>query len=129
MAEMTIRRLGVLSVAKIEGLIMLVIGLIMGVPYGLFVMIWGAFISSLLSKSDNQTAAAGGITTVVIGLVVMIAFPIFYGIAGFIGGAIGALIYNGAARMVGGIEFELEGPPAYVPPAPQQWGANAYPQT
>jgi len=35
MAEMTIRRVGVLSLARIQGLLMLVIGLIIGVIYGL----------------------------------------------------------------------------------------------
>jgi hypothetical protein len=124
MTNITIRRLGVLSVAKMEGLIMLVVGLIIGVVYGLIFMIWGAVLSSLLSRSDNQVAALGGVTTVVIGVVIMVAVPIFYGTVGFIGGAIGALIYNGAARIVGGIQIELEGPPPYAPPAPQQWAAR-----
>ena len=36
MAEMTIRRFGVLSVAKMYGLLMFIFGLIFGVIYGLF---------------------------------------------------------------------------------------------
>ena len=122
MTKMTVKRLGVLSVAKMEGLILLVVGLIIGVSYGLIFMIWGAVLASLLSKSDSQAAALGGGTTIGIGLAMMVAIPIFYGVVGFIGGAIGALIYNGAARMAGGIQLELEALPTYAPPPPpQQW--------
>ena len=127
MAEMTIRHVGVLSVAKIQALLMLVVGLIIGVIYGLFFMLFGAAMSSLAPRGESQ--AMGGVGSVVIGLVIMIAFPIFYGVMGFIGGAIGGLIYNAAAGFVGGIKIDLEGDaPAYVPPPPH-WGANPYQQT
>jgi hypothetical protein len=122
MAEMTIRRLGVFSVAKIEALLLFVIGLIIGVLYGLAFMIFGAAISSMAPGSDQ---AMGGVGSVIGGVVIMIIVPIFYGILGFIGGAIGALVYNLAAGVVGGIKIELEGAaPVYAPPPPQQWGAN-----
>ena len=124
MAEMTIRRFSVFSVAKIQGLLGFVIGLLIGVIYGLFFMMFGAFMSSLAPRGDSQLA--GGVSSVVIGLVMMIAIPVFYGILGFIGGAIGALVYNLAAGIVGGIRFELEGvAPAYAPPPPEQWRGSA----
>ena len=123
MAEMTIRRFNVFSVAKIQGFLGFVIGLLIGVIYGLIFMIFGAAISSLAPQGDSQ--AMGGLGAIVIGLVIMIAVPIFYGILGFIGGAIGALVYNLAAGVVGGLKFELEGvAPAYAPPPPQQWRAS-----
>lgn len=122
MAEMTIRRFNVFSVAKIQGFLAFVIGLLIGVIYGFAFMIFGAAISSLAPQGDSQ--AMGGVGAIVIGLVIMIAFPIFYSIIGFIGGAIGALVYNLAAGVVGGLKFELEGvAPAYAPPPPQQWRA------
>jgi hypothetical protein len=123
MAEMTIRRFSVFSVAKLQGLLAFVIGLLIGVIYGLIFMIFGAAISSMMPQSENQ--AIGGVGSIVGGLVIMIAIPVFYGILGFIGGAIGALVYNLAAGIVGGIRFELEGvTPAYAPPPPpQQWRA------
>ena len=122
MAEMTIRRFNVFSVAKIQGFLGFVIGLLIGVVYGLVFMIFGAAISSLAPQGDSQ--AMGGVGAIVIGLIIMIAVPIFYGILGFIGGAIGALVYNLAAGVVGGLKFELEGvAPAYAPPPPQQWRA------
>ena len=122
MAEMTIRRFSVFSVAKIQGLLGFVIGLLIGVLYGLFFMVFGAFMSSLAPRGDSQ--AMGGAGSIVIGLLIMIAVPVFYGILGFIGGAIGALVYNLAAGVVGGVRFELEGvTPAYAPPPPQPWSA------
>ena len=121
MAEMTIRRFNVFSVAKIQGFLGFVIGLLIGVIYGVIFMIFGAAISSLAPQGDSQ--AMGGVGAIVIGLVIMIAVPIFYGILAFIGGAIGALVYNLAAGVVGGLKFELEGvAPAYEPP-PQSWHA------
>ena len=122
MAEMTIRRFNVFSVAKIQGFLAFVIGLLIGVIYGFAFMIFGAAISSLAPQGDSQ--AMGGVGAIVIGLVIMIAVPILYSIIGFIGGAIGALVYNLAAGVVGGVKFDLEGvAPAYAPPPPQQWRA------
>ncbi len=125
MAEMTIRRFSVFSVAKMQALLMFVMGLIIGVIYGLFFMLFGAALSALATRGEDQ--AMGGVSSIVIGLMFMIGFPIVYGLIGFIAGAIGALIYNIAAGIVGGIKFELEGTtPTYAPPPPpQQWGANA----
>ncbi len=122
MAEMTIRRFSVFSVAKIQGLLAFVIGLLIGILYGLSFMIFGAFMSSLAPRGDSQ--AIGGVSSVVVGLVLMVVIPVFYGILGFIGGAIGALVYNLAAGVVGGVRFELEGvAQPYAPPPPQQWNA------
>jgi len=124
MAEMTIKRFSVFSVAKIQSLLGFVIGLIIGVIYGLFFMLFGAAMSSLMPQGENQ--AMGGLGSVVGGIVIMIAVPVFYGILGFIGGAIGALVYNIAAGVVGGIRFDLEGvTPPYAPPPPEQWRGNA----
>jgi len=124
MAEMTVRRVGVLSLAKMQGLLMFVMGLIIGVIYGLIIMLFGAAMSSLASRGEGQ--AMGGISTIGAGLIIMIALPVFYGIIGFIGGAIGGFIYNIAAGIVGGIQLDLEGPTMQYspPPPPQQWAPN-----
>jgi len=126
MAEMTIRRFGVLSVAKMYGLLMFLFGLIFGVIYGLILIVFGAAISAM---GPGRDAAAGGIGTVAMGVGVMIGFPLFYGILGFIMGAIGALIYNAVAGIIGGVKFELEGvQDEYAPPPPpHQWAPNQYP--
>ena len=126
MAEMTIRRFGVLSVAKIYGLLMFLFGLVFGVIYGLILIVFGAAISAM---GPGRDAAAGGIGTVAMGVGVIIGFPLFYGILGFIMGAIGALIYNAVAGIIGGVKFELEGvQDEYAPPPPpHQWAPNQYP--
>lgn len=127
MAEMTIRRFGVLSVAKVYGLLTFVIGLIIGVIYGLFLILFGAAMSAIAPSGD--AALAGGVSTVVMGVALMIVFPIVYGIMGFVGGAISAVIYNIASGLIGGIKFELEGvQQEYAPPPPpNQWAPNQYP--
>jgi len=53
----------------------------------------------------------------------------FYGVLGFIMGAIGALIYNAVAGIIGGIKFELEGvQQEYAPPPPpHEWAPQQYP--
>jgi hypothetical protein len=123
MAEMTIRRFGVFSVAKIQGLLAFVIGLIIGVLYGLVFIVFGAAIAAAMPRNDAQ--AFSGIGSVVGGLVIMVVVPVFYGILGFVGGAIAALVYNLAAGVVGGVRFELESvAPAYAPPPPQ-WRPSA----
>ena len=126
MAEMTIRRFGVLSVAKMYGLLMFLFGLIFGVIYGLILIVFGAAISAM---GPGRDATAGGVSTVVMGIAMMIGLPLFYGVLGFIMGAIGALIYNGVAGIIGGVKFELEGVQEdYAPPPPpHQWAPNQYP--
>ena len=127
MAEMTIKRFGVISVAKMYGLLTFIAGLFVGVIYGLFIMLFGVAMSSFAPSSADATA--GGVSSVVVGLGIMIGLPLFYGLTGFIAGAIGALIYNGVAGLVGGVKFELEGVhQEYAPPPPpHQWAPNQYP--
>ena len=104
MNKLRIRKLGVLSVAKIYALIMLVISLIISIPYGLFIMVFGA---AMMGTGERAGFAAGG-GSIVMGLLFMIGLPIFYGLIGFVFGAIGALIYNLFAGIVGGVEIEVE---------------------
>jgi hypothetical protein len=101
-------------------------GLIIGVIYGLILMVFGAAMSAL---GPGRESTAGGVSTVVMGIAFMIGAPLFYGVIGFIMGAIGALIYNGVAGIIGGVKFELEGvQEEYAPPPPpHQWAPNQYP--
>jgi len=121
MAEMTIRRFSVLSVAKIYALLLFIIGLIIGVLYGLMFMFLGATMSFI--PRNEGSAAVGGVASIVIGILIMIAVPIMYSILGFISGSIAALIYNAAAGVIGGVRFELEPVDGYMPP-PQNWVPN-----
>lgn len=126
MAEMTIKRFGVFSVAKMYGLLGFIFGLIIGVIYGLILIVFGAAISAMAPGRD---ATAGGVSTVVMGVIIMIALPIIYGLFGFIGGAIGAVVYNAMAGIIGGVKFELEAvQQEYAPPPPpHHWTPHQQP--
>ena len=105
MNKLRIRKLGVLSVAKMYAVIMLVISLIIAVPYGLFI-IGFSLIGAGSARGDAALMLGGG--GVVMGIVVMIVLPLMYAAMGFVFGAIGAFIYNIFAGMVGGVEIEVE---------------------
>jgi hypothetical protein len=92
-----VKSVGVLSVAKIMGLVYGCLGLIF-VPFFLIAVLAGAF-----ADQDSSFRLAG-----VIGFVFAILMPIIYGGMGFVIGAIGALIYNLVAKWVGGVELEIE---------------------
>ena len=105
MNKLRIRKLGILSVAKIYAVMMLVMSLLISVPYGLFIIVF-SLIGAGGAGGDAALAIGGG--GVVMGLLVMIGLPIFYSLIGFVAGVIGALIYNIFAGMVGGVEIEVE---------------------
>jgi len=104
MNKLRIRKLGVLSVAKLYALMALILSLLISIPYGLLFMIFGA---TMLGSGQKAGFAAGG-GTILVGLLIMIGIPIFYSVCAFVGGAIGALVYNLLAGMVGGVEIEVE---------------------
>ena len=120
MAKVQIKRMGVFSCAKIYSITLAAMGLIVGVIYGLIFIVLGG---AMMAGGGRDAGMAGG-STLVIGLVMMIAIPVMYGILGFIAGIIGALVYNVAAGIVGGLELEIENMDtgtSYAPPAPN-WG-------
>jgi hypothetical protein len=99
-------------------------GLIFGVIYGLIFMVVGGAIMA----GGGREAGGAGVGSFAIGLIMMVAIPVFYGILGFIGGALGGVIYNVAAGFVGGIELELESlDGGYSNPPPPQWGTQPPP--
>ena len=104
MNKLRIKKLGVLSFAKMQGVMGLVIGLIIGIIYGLIIIAYSLLGASILKGNSSLAVGGGG---VVIGIVAMIGIPIVYGIID-ISGAVGALIYNIFASMVGGVEIEVE---------------------
>lgn len=84
-----ITAIDVLSAAKIQALIMLVIGFIMGIF---------TLIVSLIQVSVGFWDI----------LATIILVPIIYGIIGFIGGALGAWLYNKFSNKIGGIKISLK---------------------
>jgi hypothetical protein len=107
-----LKSVGVMSVAKIMGLLYGCMGLIFA-PILLLVGVLGSI------AGQDKTPFAG-----VVGIVLAVLMPVLYGVTGFVSGAIGALLYNLLAKWVGGFELELGSLPArpvapypIIPPA------------
>ena len=121
MAKMIVKRVGVLSAAKMYSMVGLGIGLIVGVIYGLIFMIFGTILLTGGGSSSSGSSAGAGAGGIVVGLLIMVGLPIIYAVFCFVAGAIGAFIYNLASRIAGGIELDLE-------PAAPDYGAPPQPQ-
>lgn len=109
---MMIRSIGILSSGKVMGALYAIMGLIVGALFSLVSLV--GFAASVASSGDT-----GAIFSMLFGLGAIILMPLFYGIMGFIGGIIMALIYNVVASMVGGIEIELRPTHGSLPPPVQ----------
>jgi hypothetical protein len=95
---MTITRVGPLSVAKIAGLLGIVIGLIAGALFSLVAM-GGAAMGAAAGDDGAMFGALFGVGAIIV-------MPIFYGCMAFVMTLIQAALFNVAAGMVGGIEIE-----------------------
>jgi hypothetical protein len=89
---MKIKRIEPKSLAKVLGFL-----------YAIFGFIAGIIISILALSARGEN---GGSPIFGVGAIIFV--PLFYSIAGFIGGYITAWIYNFVAKRVGGIEIETE---------------------
>lgn len=107
-----VKSIGVLSVAKIMGLIYGCLGLIFAPMF----LVLG-LIGSIAGQAKSPFAG-------VFGIVFAVFVPVVYGLMGFVIGALGGLLYNLFAKLVGGIELDLAQHPAgplapypIIPPA------------
>jgi hypothetical protein len=87
--EKVLIRVSPMSAAKVFGVLYLLLGIVIG-------LIMGAVMTLSPKTSDNAWIFA-------------VAAPLGYGLLGFLGTALAALLYNVTARMVGGLEMEVEG--------------------
>lgn len=94
--KQTINSVGVLSCAKVFGVLYGAISLVI-MP---FVLLAGLFVS-LMPRAEN---APPGFALVIFAIIM----PFFYAAIGFVFGALGAFVYNLAAKWVGGIEIDLQ---------------------
>lgn len=97
---MVLRRIGVLSLGKVLGVLYAGLGLLFGGLFSLF---------SLLGAAIGATQDAGGAAfAFLFGVGAIVFMPLFYGLIGFIGGLLTALLYNVAAGITGGLELDLQ---------------------
>ena len=101
MAKSVIRRVGVLSVAKLQGTLYALLGLLAGAVFALLSLFGVALGSSMGTDSH------GSILGVALGVGAIVFFPLVYGLLGFVVGLLGAALYNLVAGITGGVELEL----------------------
>jgi hypothetical protein len=106
-----IRRFGVIRTANLAALMYVILVVVVVIPIGLLVAIAGST-TTFPGATGAFAGNAAGIGVLVFGLLL----AVFYGILGWIFTAIVCLIYNLAARMVGGIEIQLEAVETKPPP-------------
>ncbi len=96
---MIIKRMGPVSLAKING-----------TSYAILGLIGGAFVSvaALLGAFSSQAPGNGGAMRVLMGAGAIIFLPIFYGAIGFVASLVIAWLYNVLAKLVGGIQIDVE---------------------
>ena len=98
----TVRGVNALSLGKMAGIIYACIGLIAGTLIAVIAVLGG--FAGLMSRE----AGGAQFVSMFFGVGAIFIFPIFYGILGAIIGTIVGAIFNVAARMVGGVEFEVD---------------------
>lgn len=94
-----IKKINILSLAKIYGLSMAFIGLILGIFVGFAMFFLGTFVGT-----DSNFSSYFGPSLGILGL---LAMPILFGLLGFIFGGLASFFYNLLASWVGGIKIEI----------------------
>lgn len=97
---MVITRISPMSCAKVSGALYALIGLLIGAGITLVMLTVGG-------RLAQDEAPMGALFGAIFGAGAVVILPIFYGVIGFIGGALGALIYNVVAGITGGIELDV----------------------
>ncbi len=107
---MILKRIGPWSCAKVSMVLYAVMGLLIGLVF--------SFVGLVAGSLGNASDLPAGAMAALFGVGAVIILPIFYGVIGFISGAIAAWVYNLVAQFVGGVELDFEaGPSAPTPPA------------
>jgi hypothetical protein len=97
---MVVNRIGAVSLAKIAGILYALVGLLFGAVLSLLAMA-GAL-------GGAQDAGQGALFGAIFGAGAIVLFPVFYGVLGFVTVLIMALLYNGIASIVGGVEIDVQ---------------------
>ena len=95
--EMVLKSIGVASTGKMLGCLYAIMGLFIGIIFS---------VMSLAAGAAGGMKGGAGIEAM-FGVGAVIALPLFYGVMGYIGGILLAVMYNIVAGIVGGIEMEF----------------------
>lgn len=95
MKAITIKKFGVMSLAKVMAALYAFMGFIFGAIITLF---------ALFASGTEEAARMGA----VFGIGAIIIFPVIYGIMGFIGGLLMGWMFNFVAPKVGGLTLHVE---------------------
>ena len=95
---MIIRRIGVWSAARLYGALSAAMGLLIG----LIIAVMSA-IGAAVGMQEETGMMAG-----LFGIGAVILLPVLYGVIGLVGGALGAVLYNFFAGVIGGLEIETQ---------------------
>jgi len=95
-----VKRIGPGSAFKVGLVLYGLLGLIIGACISLFSLVGAGFMRS-------QNAPAPAIAGMIFGTMAIVMFPILYGVIGGVMGALSALLYNFAARLIGGLDLDL----------------------
>jgi hypothetical protein len=101
---MRVKRVGIGSAAKLSGSIYGAMGLFFGFVFALL-SLFGAGLAQLGEASGDTPPA---FIAAMFGVGAIIFLPVLYGVLGLVVGALSAAFYNFFARLVGGLEVELE---------------------
>ena len=90
------------------------LGIVMGIMHGLLGLVCVPL--SLMTAAIGHKS--GGLLATLGSSVFVLLLPVLYAAAGFVGGILGAVIYNLIAKRIGGIEIELRDLPTagHLPP-------------
>ncbi|MFC1540904.1 DUF3566 domain-containing protein [Candidatus Latescibacterota bacterium] len=99
--KMQLKRIGLLSVVKVGGIVSAVLGFILGTVWGVMM----AFFSSVVGTVLSVDAAGAGIAWLII---FPFIFTVLYGALGVVLSFLIALLYNITAGVLGGFEIEVE---------------------
>ncbi len=116
---MIVKRIGVMSSAKVSGFLYAGMGLILGF-FMSFVSLFGLAFGRAIDQGNGVEPIVGAM----FGLGAIVLLPLVYGAMGFVMGAFTAAIYNLVARAIGGLEIELVAVPT---PAPAETHPEAPP--
>lgn len=100
---MIIKRVGVLSIAKVAAILYGALGLIIGLVIACVALLGAGFAAAV-----QRDANVPSFVTALFGVGAVVLFPILYAAIGFVFWALGAWLFNVAAGMAGGVEIETQ---------------------